>query len=111
MIAWLFVLASQALVVAVSILYIRVPLGTDPKSSISLFYAWSRALTMLQEFIIRLNGFQKRGEKVEFISVGGVLAHTFFEAMLSLVIVMYYYRHGLIPLQHSMSQRYLTLMI
>ena len=98
MVAWLFVLASQALVVAVSILYIRVPLGTDPKSSISLFYAWSRALTMMQEFIIRMHGFQKRGEKVDIVLVLGVLGYTFIEAMLSLLIVMYYYRHGLIPL-------------
>ena len=96
--AWLFVLASQALVVAVSILYIRVPLRTNPKSSISLFYTWSRALTMMQEFIIRLHGFQKRGEKLDFISVFWVLGYTLIEAMLSLLIVMYYYRHGMIPL-------------
>ena len=97
--AWLFVLASQALVVAVSILYIRVPLSSDPKSSISLFYAWSRALTMMQELIIRLHGFQKRGgEKVDLVSVLGVLGYTFIEAMLSLFIVIYYYKHGLIPL-------------
>ena len=98
MVAWLFVLASQALVVAVSILYIRVPLGTDPKSSISFFYAWSRALTMMQELIIRLHGFQKWGEKVSILPVLGVLGYTFMEAMLSLLIVMYYYKHGLVSL-------------
>lgn len=53
---------------------------------------------MMQELIIRLHGFQKLGEKVNILPVLGVLGYTFMEAMLSLLIVMYYYKHGLVSL-------------